>query len=98
MVTGLSINSKAFPDPICKPCLAGKLNALPFASSPSYAAAPLDLIHTDLKGPLKMHTHSRCHFWVTFIDDHTQFCVMFLHSKDKAFEVFRWFQAYAENH
>ena len=33
MVDGLVLDSKAKPDPICEPCLAGKMHANPFPSS-----------------------------------------------------------------
>ena len=35
LVTGLTLESSAKPDPICKPCLAGKMHANPFPSSES---------------------------------------------------------------
>ncbi|KAF8132119.1 hypothetical protein K438DRAFT_1482370, partial [Mycena galopus ATCC 62051] len=47
LVTGVTISSNQKPDPICEPCLAGKLNAGPFPSTQHRAAAPLDLIHSD---------------------------------------------------
>ena len=30
LVTGIDIKSKQIPDPICEPCLSGKMNANPF--------------------------------------------------------------------
>jgi hypothetical protein len=48
MVTGLVINSKELPDPICEPCLAGKMNANPFPSSQNHTTVPLHHIHSDL--------------------------------------------------
>ena len=30
LVTGMTLNSSAAPDPICEPCLAGKMHANPF--------------------------------------------------------------------
>ena len=35
LVTGLTLESSAKPDPICEPCLAGKMHANPFPSSES---------------------------------------------------------------
>ena len=38
-------------------------------------------------------------YWITFIDNYTRFCaVIFLKSKDHAFEAFQRYKAYAENH
>jgi hypothetical protein len=99
LVTGIDIKSKQAPDPICEPCLAGKMNANPFPSSTTRASKPLALIHTDLHGPFKTRTISGYRYWITFIDDYTRFrAVMFLKSKDEAFNAFKRYKAYAENY
>jgi hypothetical protein len=49
LVTGVKITSNQKLDPICEPCLAGKLNAAPFPSTGHCAETPLDLIRSDLK-------------------------------------------------
>ena len=99
LVTGIDIKSKLEPDPICEPCLSGKMNANPFPSSKTRASKPLALIHTDLHGPFKTRTISGYRYWITFIDDYTRFrAVMFLKSKDEAFNAFKRYKAYAENH
>ena len=54
LVTGIDIKSKQAPDPICEPCLSGKMNANPFPSSTTHATKPLELIHNDLHGPFKI--------------------------------------------
>ena len=49
LVEGLKLDSKAKPDPICEPCLAGKMHANPFPSSHTRAnKAPLELVHSDV--------------------------------------------------
>ena len=48
LVTGMAIDSKSLPDPICEPCLAGKMHANPFPSSSWHASRPLELVHTDV--------------------------------------------------
>jgi hypothetical protein len=68
LVTGLHLDSKEQPDPICEPCLAGKMTANPFPSSTNQSYAPLELIHTDLHGPLPVMTAEGYRYWVTFID------------------------------
>ena len=57
LVTGLKISSEASPDPICEPCLAGKMSANPFPPSTSHTRAPLELVHSDLHGPMPVITH-----------------------------------------
>ena len=71
---------KQAPDPICVPCLSGKMNANPFP-------------------PSKTCTISGYCYWIIFIDDYTRFhAVIFLKLKDKAFDAFKQYKAYAENH
>ena len=75
------------------------MNANPFPSSTTCSSKPLQLIHTDLHGPFKTATTSGYCYWVTFIDDCTQFhCVIFLKSKNETFTAFKQYKAYAENH
>ena len=98
MVTGIRIESKQKPDPICEPCLAGKMHSNPFPSSPSRSTTPLELIHTDLHGPLNVSTREGYRYWITFIDDCTSFRTSYLlKRKSEAFEAFKSFKAYAEN-
>jgi len=56
LVTGMVINSDEQPDVICEPCLAGKMHSNPFPLSPNRALQPLELIHSDLHGPLPVQT------------------------------------------
>ena len=75
------------------------MNANPFPPSKTRASKPLELIHTDLHGPFKIHTISGYRYWITFIDDYTQLrAVIFLKSKDEAFDAFKQYKAYSENH
>src|SRR5882762_269847 len=99
LVSGLVIESQSVPDPICEPCLAGKMHANPFPSSQSQSSRPLELIHSDVHGPLPVRTHSGFRYWVTFIDDYTHFRAVFpMRAKSDTFEAFKAFKAYAENH
>jgi hypothetical protein len=58
LVTGMTINSKTKQDPVCEPCLAGKMHANPFPSTGHHAKKPLELIHSDVKGPLTVWSPS----------------------------------------
>jgi len=99
LVTGIDIQVKQAPDPICEPCLSGKMNANPFPPSTTRATKPLELIHTDLHGPFKTRTISGYRYWITFIDDFTRFrALLFLKQKGEAFTAFKRFKAYAESH
>jgi len=98
MVTGLEIDSPDKPDPICEPCIAGKLHANPFPSSTSRTTRPLELIHSDVHGPLKVSTHSGYRYWVLYIDDYTRIWVAYpMKKKSDNFAAFQQFKALVEN-
>jgi len=98
LVTGVKLASQKKPDPICEPCLAGKLNAAPFPSTGHRAEAPLDLVHSDLK-QYSVFTREGYKYRVVFVDDHTSFKVVHhLKRKSDTFSAFKLFKAYAENH
>ncbi|OAX30718.1 hypothetical protein K503DRAFT_704906, partial [Rhizopogon vinicolor AM-OR11-026] len=48
LVTGMTLDSKTAPDPICEPCLAGKMHTNPFPPSKWSTSQPLELVHTDV--------------------------------------------------
>ncbi len=79
-------------------CLAGKMTSGPFPSSDSISEHPLELVHSDLHGPLPVATAEGYRYWMTFIDDCTKLqAVMYLRRKSDAFEAFKTFKVYAEN-
>jgi len=98
LVTGLVLDSNNKPDPICKPCIAGKMSANPFPFSTNHNCSPLALVHSDLHGPLPVATHQGYKYWITFIDDSTHFrSIYLLKSKSQAFEALKDYKAWAEN-
>ncbi|KAJ3474116.1 hypothetical protein NLI96_g12644 [Meripilus lineatus] len=59
---------------------------------------PLDLIFSDVHGPLPTQTIQGYRYWITFLDDATKFCyVVLLRKKNEAFQAFQIYKAYAEN-
>ena len=57
----------------CSHCLAGKQNRVSFKSHPpSRKENILDLVHSDVCGPMKTRTLGGCSYFVTFIDDHSR--------------------------
>ena len=98
LVVGLVITSDSAPDPICEPCLAGKMVSNPFPSSSRISSSPFELIHSDLHGPLSVQSPEGFRYWITFIDDCTKLkAVLFLKRKSDAFDNFKTFKAYAKN-
>src|SRR6185369_8117389 len=97
LVVGLTMNSKTKPDPICEPCLAGKMSANPFPSSDRQSNRLLQLIHSDVKH-VGIPSHSGYKYWVTFITDKGRFkCVIPLKLKSDTFAAFKQYKAWAEN-
>ena len=94
LVTELVLDSDNKPDPICEPCIAGKMSANPFPPSANHNRSPLALVHSDLHGPLLVVTHQDYKYWITFIDDSTRFrSIHLLKSKSQTFEVFKDYKA-----
>jgi transposase InsO family protein len=99
LVTGMTFGSSTKPDIVCEPCLAGKMHSNPFPSTSSRATQPLELVHSDLHGPLPVATREGYRYWMTFIDDATSHrAAMQLKHKSDAFEAFKTYKAFAENH
>lgn len=98
-VQGIRLDWQTKPDPICEPCLAGKMHANPFPARDSSARSkePLGIIHSDLH-QMKVRSRKGHQYWITFIDECTELrVVVFLKRKSDAFEAFKTFKAYAEN-
>jgi hypothetical protein len=97
LVTGMKLDSNAAPDPICEPCLAGKMHSNLFPSPLWCASRPLELVHTDVH-QVPYPSFSGFRYWVSFIDDYSRYrFILPINAKSDIFEVFKQFKAYAEN-
>ena len=70
----------------------GKLSNSPFPSYPTTTTKPLQLVHTDICGPLSIPSLSENVYFLAFIDDFTRFTmVTFLKTKrsDQVLEKFK---------
>ena len=98
LVKGIKLDSQAIPDPVCEACKAGKMHADPFPILSSRASNPLQLVHSDVHGPVKVPTHQGYRYWVNFIDDYSHFkAVHLLKQKSETLAAFKQFKAWAEN-
>ena len=81
----------------CTDCLTGKQNRVSFRNSPlSRMNNVLDLIHSDLCGPMPKSLGGSQYF-VTFIDDHSwKMWAYTLKSKDQVLNVFKEFHTLVE--
>src|ERR1700730_7474911 len=69
---------------------------LPCCESASRRSIPLQLVHSDLHGPLPA-TANRFKYWILFTDDASRYrrCWL-LHKKSEAFDTFKHYKAWAE--
>lgn len=56
----------------CTTCLEGKQARLPFGNAGSRASQPLQLIHSDLCGPMENISLGSMRYFITFVDDYTR--------------------------
>lgn len=82
----------------CDHCMAGKQNRVSFKSKPIHRkSSMLELIHSDVCGPLKVQSFGGASYFVTFIDDYSRkLWVYALKTKDQVLEKFMDFQALVE--
>ena len=74
LVKGLELDSSAKPDPICEPCLAGKLHRGPIPKSAVHRSSELlGLIHSDLHGPLPVRSRHHSRYWISFTDNRSRY-------------------------
>ena len=57
----------------CEPCLMGKMTKTPFSGTMERATDLLEIIHTNVCGPMSVETHDGYHCFLTFIDDLTRY-------------------------
>ncbi|GJQ73083.1 hypothetical protein Trydic_g1713 [Trypoxylus dichotomus] len=98
MVTGMNIlNSKYESD--CEICILGKMTKLPHKDTRKRAKKPLELVHSDVCGPITPVSWNGGMYFVTFTDDYTHFNQTFiLQRKSEVFEKFKAYEATATNH
>lgn len=83
---------------ICHDCLNGKQTRLPFPAHTVWRASkPLELIHSDICGPITPISTGKKQYFISFIDDFSRKAwVYFLTMKSEAFEYFKIFKRLVE--
>lgn len=82
----------------CEVCIKGKMYRNPFPKKSSRVSGMLELIHSDVCGPMRVASIGGTRYFVEFIDDHTRWCeVRFLKSKDEVFQATTEYIALVEN-
>lgn len=82
----------------CEECVLGKQARTSFQKKAEYQAKHiLELIHTDICGPITPESFSSKRYFISFIDDFSRKTwVYFLKEKSEAFEVFKKFKVMVE--
>ena len=82
----------------CNACILGKHCKQPFYGSTSRASRKLGLIHSDLCGPMPIQSANGNKYLLTFIDDYTRMCwVYLLKEKSQVFATFKNFHLWITN-
>lgn len=82
----------------CKVCCEGKQTRLPFKHKGTRAKKLLELVHTDVCGPMETRSLGGSKYFVVFEDDFSRMAfVYFIKSKDEVFCCFKQFKSMAEN-
>ncbi|KAG6469823.1 hypothetical protein ZIOFF_070754 [Zingiber officinale] len=83
---------------VCEGCAFGKQHRLPFPKGVSWRAKEkLELIHTDVCGPMDTLSHAQNRYFILFIDDHTRMTwVYFMRQKSEVFMIFKKFKSLVE--
>lgn len=86
LATGIKFSGDAKDESDCIPCILGKQSRNPFPRNKNKRLPKnvLDLIHTDLCGPMPVSSWSNKRYMSTFIDDHSRMIFgYFLNSKEE---------------
>ena len=89
LVEGLEKNIKINNVQFCEPCVNGKMSKLSFGER-TKAKRILAIIHSDVCGPMAQTTYDDYSYFVTFIDDYSNFTMVYLlKHKSEVFENFK---------
>ena len=83
---------------ICESCLEGKVTKWSFNAKGRRAQELLELVHTDVCGPMSTQAKGGYEYFITFIDDYSRYGYVYLmRQKSKTFEKFKEFRVEVEN-
>ena len=84
---------------VCPGCLVGKHPKKMYEVGKAHRVASiLDLIHSDVAGPIPTTSINGCRFFLTFIDGCSRFCwIYFMKQKSEVFDILKVFKAMVEN-
>jgi hypothetical protein len=98
MVDGMNLKEMPLHH-ICEGCVKGKHQRTSFPKDGATRASELlEIVHTDVCGPMRTTSHGGARYFLTFIDDFSRKThVYFLKAKGEVFEKFKQYKALVEN-
>lgn len=83
----------------CEICISEKQTCTPFPKKREDSTTELlEIVHSDVCGPMNHQSYGGKKYFVTFIDDKSRWCeIFFIASKSDVLSVFKTYKAYAEN-
>ncbi|KZV60159.1 hypothetical protein PENSPDRAFT_543842, partial [Peniophora sp. CONT] len=55
----------------CKPCVLGKMKRKPFGRSRTVVRGPLDIVSSDVGGPITPEGVGAVKYWITIVDHYS---------------------------
>ena len=94
---GLDIDESTVAPPLCHGCELGKSTCQPFPGSAKKAHRMLEIIHSDLAGPMQSNSLQGSKYTATFIDNYLRHTVVYyLQSKDQFVTALKQFLSWAK--
>ena len=85
------------PQP-CEGCMLNKSRRLPHNTVGTRATELLELVHTDVCGPMRAETWNGARYFILFVDDFSRMTfIYFLKHKSEAYDVMTNFKTFVEN-
>ncbi|MCO5600359.1 hypothetical protein L7F22_054470 [Adiantum nelumboides] len=87
------------PRHVCEGCVLGKMHRFAFSQDGSVRATrKLQLVHSDVCGPMRTPSVGNSLYFVTLIDDFSRFCWVYpLKAKSHVFAIFQHYVSMVEN-
>ena len=77
----------------------GTMTKTPFSGTMERSNDLLEIIHTDVCGPMSVKAHDKYHYFLNFTDDLSRYGYLYLMKhKSETFEKSKEFQSEVENH
>lgn len=82
----------------CKVCCEGKQCRLPFPNEGNRSDTLLNIVHTDICGPMEVESIGGSRYYLLFVDDFSRMAfIYFIKNKNEALKCFKEFKAKVEN-